>query len=61
MRGEVFLGQPDRCFYRWLKYRGVLGMSKLYYYELIAKLNDELEKLDKIVIPSKYVDLHKII
>ena len=33
--------------------QGLLGMSKSYCYELVAKLNDELEKMDKIVISGK--------
>ena len=30
--------------------QGLLGMSKSYCYELVARLNDELEKMGKIVI-----------
>lgn len=33
--------------------QGLLGMSKSYCYELVARLNDELEKMGKIVIPGK--------
>ena len=33
--------------------QGLLGMSRSYCYELVAKLNDELEKMNKIVIPGK--------
>lgn len=33
--------------------QGLLGMSKSYCYELVAKLNDELEKMDKVVIPGR--------
>ena len=38
--------------------QGLLGMSKSYCYELVARLNDELEKMGKIVIlgrvPTKF-------
>ncbi len=38
--------------------QGFLGMSKSYCYELVARLNDELEKMGKIVIlgrvPTKF-------
>ncbi len=33
--------------------QGLLGMSKSYCYELVARLNDELEKMGKIVIPGR--------
>ena len=33
--------------------QGILGMSKSYCYELVARLNDELEKMGKITIPGK--------
>ena len=61
MRGGSFLGTTRQMFLSVAKIQGVLGMSKSYCYELAAKLNDELEKMNRIVIPGKYVDLHKII
>ena len=33
--------------------QGLLGMSKSYCYELVARLNDELEKMGKIAIPGR--------
>ena len=33
--------------------QGLLGMSKSYCYELVARLNDEMEKMGKIVIPGR--------
>lgn len=33
--------------------QGILGMSKSYCYELVARLNDELEKMGKITISGK--------
>lgn len=33
--------------------QGILGMSKSYCYELVARLNDELEKMGKITIPGR--------
>lgn len=33
--------------------QGILGMSKSYCYELVARPNDELEKMGKITIPGK--------
>lgn len=33
--------------------QGILGMSKSYCYELVARFNDELEKMGKITISGK--------
>ena len=35
--------------------QGLLGMSKSYCYELVARLNNELEKMGKIVIPGREI------
>lgn len=51
-KGE-FMGKTSQMFLSVSEVQGLLGMSKSYCYELVAKLNDELEKMDKIVIPGK--------
>jgi len=48
------MGKTSQMFLSVSEVQGLLGMSKSYCYELVAKLNDELEKMDKIVIPAKY-------
>lgn len=47
------MGTTRQMFLSVAEIQGLLGMSKSYCYELVAKLNDELEKMDKIVIPGK--------
>lgn len=47
------MGRTRQMFLSVAEIQGLLGMSKSYCYELVAKLNDELEKMDKIVIPGK--------
>lgn len=51
-KGEL-MGKTSQMFLSVSEVQGLLGMSKSYCYELVAKLNDELEKMDKIVIPGK--------
>lgn len=46
------MGKTSKIFLSVSEVQGLLGMSKSYCYELVAKLNDELEKMDKIVIPD---------
>jgi hypothetical protein len=54
LREEVdFMGKTRQMFLSVAEIQGLLGMSRSYCYELVAKLNDELEKMDKIVIPGK--------
>lgn len=47
------MGKTRKMFLSVAEIQRLLGMSKSYCYELVAKLNDELEKMDKIVIPGK--------
>lgn len=47
------MGTTRQMFLSVAEIQGLLGMSKSYCYELVAKLNDELEKMDKIVISGK--------
>lgn len=47
------MGKTSQMFLSVSEVQGLLGISKSYCYELVAKLNDELEKMDKIVIPGK--------
>lgn len=47
------MGTTRQMFLSVAEIQGLLGMSKSYCYELVAKLNDELEKMDKIVIAGK--------
>ena len=47
------MGKTSQMFLSVSKVQGLLGMSKSYCYELVAKLNDELEKMGKIVIPGR--------
>ena len=51
-KGEL-MGKTSQMFLSVSEVQGLLGMSKSYCYELVAKLNDELERMDKIVIPGK--------
>jgi len=47
------MGTTRQMFLSVAEIQGLLGMSKSYCYELVAKLNDEFEKMNKIVIPGK--------
>lgn len=47
------MGTTRQMFLSVAEIQGLLGMSKSYCYKLVAKLNDELEKMDKIVILGK--------
>ncbi len=47
------MGTTRQMFLSVAEIQGLLEKSKSYCYELVAKLNDELEKMDKIVISGK--------